>query len=244
MSLLLTHARYQFTETVRIPIAVIGNTAFPTLILLFFVVPFVDGPAAATTATAQIAVFAVMNVCLFTYGVGVAEDRSQPWEPYVRTLPAGPWPRLGGRLVNGLAFAVLALVPLLLTAALVTEATAPPLALLAGVGTLLVAALPFLFGGFAIGYSLPVKAALPVANIAFLPLGFGGGLFIPPQAFAPWLNTLSTFLPSRGGRDLVVWAVNGVTPSTTALVMLAVWTVAAALVAGWAYQRDEGRRFR
>lgn len=243
MSLLLTHARYQFIETVRIPMAVLGNTVFPTLILVLFVVPFVDGRVAATVAVAQLAVFAVMNTCLFTYGVGVADDREKPWEPYVRTLPAGPWPRLGGRLINGLGFIVLALVPLVLVGAVVTAASAPPLALLAGAATVLVAGLPFLFAGFAIGYLLPVKAALPVANIAFLPLGFGGGLFIPPQMFAPWLNTLSLFLPSRGGRDLVVWAVTGAPPSTVALIMLAVWTVLAALLAGWAYQRDEGRRF-
>ena len=33
------HAKYQFLETVRIPIAVIGNLLFPSLALLFFVVP-------------------------------------------------------------------------------------------------------------------------------------------------------------------------------------------------------------
>lgn len=33
------HARYQFIETVRVPIAVIGTTLFPTLSLLFFIVP-------------------------------------------------------------------------------------------------------------------------------------------------------------------------------------------------------------
>ena len=78
------HARYQFTETIRIPIAVIGTTLFPSLSLLFFVVPqpFAQDPGAATTATAQLAVFAVMSVCLFTYGVGVAEDRALPWDGY------------------------------------------------------------------------------------------------------------------------------------------------------------------
>ena len=72
------HTRYQFTETVRVPIAVIGTTLFPSLSLLFFVVPqpFAQEPLAATAATAQLAVFAVMSVCLFTYGVGVAEDRA------------------------------------------------------------------------------------------------------------------------------------------------------------------------
>jgi len=38
VQLALVHARFQFLETVRVPIAVIGNTVFPPLILLFFVV--------------------------------------------------------------------------------------------------------------------------------------------------------------------------------------------------------------
>jgi ABC-2 type transport system permease protein len=75
------HTRYQFTETIRVPIAVISTTLFPALSLLFFVVPqpFAQDPQAATASAAQLAVFAVMSVCLFTYGVGVAEDRALPW---------------------------------------------------------------------------------------------------------------------------------------------------------------------
>ena len=53
--LIRVHTRYQFTETVRIPVAVIGTMLFPSLSLLFFVVPqpFAHDPAAATAATAQ-----------------------------------------------------------------------------------------------------------------------------------------------------------------------------------------------
>lgn len=244
MSLVATHVKFQFTETIRTPMAPIGTIAFPTLIAMFFVVPFVAGPVASTAAIAQIAVFTVMNTCLFTYGVGVADDRAQPWDPYVRTLPAGPWPRLAGRVINGLLFITLGLIPLLLAAVLFTEATISVGRLLAGIGMLLLAGLPFFFGGFSIGYALPVKAALPVAQLSFLPLGFGGGLFIPPELFAPWLNAVSQFLPTRGGRDLTVWAVTGAAPSTLALVTFGVWVVVAAISAVWAYRRDEVRRFR
>ena len=38
-ALAVVHARFQFLETVRIPIAVIGNLLFPSLALLFFVIP-------------------------------------------------------------------------------------------------------------------------------------------------------------------------------------------------------------
>jgi len=101
-ALVLTHARFQLIETARTPIAVIGSAFWPAASLLAFVVPFVgDDPVAATYATASMVTFAVMSTNLFQYGVGVADDRVQPWEPYVRTLPAGALPRFAGRLLSG-----------------------------------------------------------------------------------------------------------------------------------------------
>ena len=36
------------------------------------------------------------------FGAGIAEDRATPWDPYLRTLPAGLGPRVVARLLNGL----------------------------------------------------------------------------------------------------------------------------------------------
>lgn len=247
MQLTLVHARYQFLETRRVPIAIIGNFVFPSLALLFFVVPMEavrTDPVASTAAAAQLAVFAVMSTCLFTFGVGVAEDRALPWDGYVRTLPAGPGPRLAGRMLTGLAFALLGLIPLLAVAGLFTAATVTPGQFLGGVAVLIAGAAPFLFAGFAIGYSLPVKAALAVAQVLLFPLAFGGGLFLPPQLFPGWLDGISQVLPTRGSRDLLVMVLTGASPSLVAVTALAGWTVLLVVLAGWAYQRDEGRRFR
>ncbi len=94
-----------------------------------------------------------MSVCLFTYGVGVAEDRALPWDGYLRTLPAGP---LTGRLVTGLAFAALGLLPLVLIAWLLTAATLPMSRLTLTAAALLAAGIPLLLG-ITIGYSLTTK---------------------------------------------------------------------------------------
>src|SRR3954470_18460199 len=111
-SLALTHARFQLLETVRIPIALIGSAFFPAASMLFFVVPFVGGdPAYATYATASMVTFAVMTTNLFQYGIGVAEDRAHPWDPYPRTLPTGPAARLLGRILAGLVLKTISLVP-------------------------------------------------------------------------------------------------------------------------------------
>lgn len=247
MSLVLLHTRYVALETLRVPIAVVGTVMFPVLSFLFFVVPFraISGdPEAATAATSQLALFAVFSVCLFTFGVGVAEDRSTPWEPYVRTLPVGAGPRIAARLLNGVLFALLGLLPLLLVAALLTEATVTPVRAVLGLAALAAAGTPLLFMGVALGYSLPVKAAVPVAQLLLFPLAFGGGLFIPPDAFPGWLDAASQALPTRAGRDLVIAATTGADVPATALPVLTVWGLVAAAVAAWAYRRDEGRRFR
>lgn len=239
-------ARYQFTETVRIPIAVIGTTLFPSLSMLFFVAstPAAGDPLLATAATAQLALFAVMSVCLFTYGVGVAEERALPWDGYLRTLPAGPVPRLVGRLCNGLAFVVLGLLPLVLIAWLATAAALPPARLALTAVALLLAGVPLFGIGVTIGYALSTKAALAVAQLLLLPLAFGGGLLLPPEMFPGWLAAISAWLPTRAGRDLVVSAATGADLPGSAPLVLGCWILVTGALAVWAYRRDEGLRFR
>ena len=127
---------------------------------------------------------------------------------------------------------------------MLTAATVTPLQGVLGLGALAVAGVPLLFMGVAIGYSLPVKAAIPVAQVLLFPLAFGGGLFIPPQGFPVWLDAVSQGLPTRAGRDLVIAGTTGADVPATALPVLAVWALVAGAVAVWAYRRDEGQRFR
>ncbi len=200
-------------------------------------------PVAAAAATAQLAVFAVMSTSVFTYGIGVAEDRALPFDPYLRTLPSGPWPRMAGRVLNGTVWSLLGLVPPILIAAFLTEASVTWGQFLAGVLLAMVSGVPFLLIGLTIGYLMSSKAAVAVAQVVVFPLAFAGGLFLPPEAFPGWLDTLSTFLPSRAARDLVVSAVTGDALPAMALPVLAAWTVLFAVLTAYAYRRDEGRRF-
>jgi ABC-2 type transport system permease protein len=245
-ALAVLHARFQFLETIRIPIAVLGNLLFPSLALLFFVIPqrsVADDPGIATAAVAQLGVFAVMSTCLFSFGVGVSEDRAMPFDPFLRTLPAGAGPRLVGRVLNGVLWSYLALVPLVLLGAFLTAATVTPTQALAAVVLVPAVAVPFLLLGLAIGYRLSSKAAIAVVQATLFPLAFAGGLFLPPEAFPGWLDTLSRFLPSRAARDLAVQAVTGYSAYAGAVVVILAWTAVFAALAVTAYRRDEGRRF-
>ena len=247
IQLTLLHARMQFLETVRVPIAILSAAMFPALAAVFFVIPneeVAGDPVAATAAIAQLGIFAIMSACLFTHGTGVAEDRALPFDGYVRTLPAGAMPRLVGRVLNGLIFAAISLVPLIAVGALLTEASLPIGRLLAAVGMVLVVVVPFTFLGLAIGYALSAKAAIAVVQVVLFPLAFAGGLFLPPQLFPNWMDKLSMALPSRAARDVMVEVATGDAAYTLALPLLLAWTVVFAALAVWAYRRDEGRRFR
>ncbi|MET7420983.1 ABC transporter permease [Dactylosporangium sp. NPDC005555] len=244
MSLALTHARFRILETIRIPVAVVGGAFFPAASMLFFVVPFAgDDPVGATYATASMVMFAVMTSSLFTYGVGVSEDRAQPWDPFSRTLPAGPAAAFTGRVLCGLTFMFISLIPVVIIGALFTAATATPVRLLLALGAVVLSALPFTFMGLAIGYALPTKAALAVAQIIFFPLAFGGGLLSAPGDAPGFVETIAPYLPTRGAVELVWAAVGDFEVSTTSMVALLGWTVGAAALAAWAYRRDEGARF-
>lgn len=240
----LVHARLQLIETIRTPIALIGSAFFPAAAMLAFVVPFVGHyPQAATFATASMVTYAVMTTNLFQYGIGVAEDRAQPWDPYTRSLPVGPGPRFAGRILAGLVLMGISLLPVVVIAAVATEATITPLRLLAGIGATAVISVPFTLMGLGIGYSLPAKAAVVVAQVIFLPLAFCGGLFTAPGAGPAIIQTMAPYLPTGGAAGLM-WAAVGDYPLHIAsLIVLGGWIAAFGTLAAWAYRRDEGRRF-
>lgn len=241
----LIHARAYLLETVRVPIAMVGNMVFPALALLFFVVPAQGGsadPRAATVAVTQLAAFAVLSAALFSQGIGIAEDRSLAFDTFVRALPAGAAPRLAGRVLTGLAMTVLALVPLIVVGAWLTPASVPPVRLALGGVTVLAISVPFTLLGCVIGFRFSAKAAIAVVQLVVFPLAFVGGLFIPPAAFPVWLDRISLTLPSRAARDLLVEVTAGPGMPGSTVPVLVLWTACLAALAVLAYRHDVNRR--
>jgi len=243
----VVHAKYSLIETLRIPIAVVGSVVFPTLALLFFVVPqeAVSGnPEFATQAVVSMSVFSVMVGSLFSFGLGIAENREKAWDPYLRTLPAPGIARVLAHILSTGLLALVGLIPLLLVGAFLTAAEASPARIVLGVLAIAVSSLPFMLIGIAIGYSFPMKGAIAVVQVLFLGLAFGGGLFLPPEVFPGWLNAISEFLPSRQARDFVIGVVQGGTIEPLTVIGLVVWTVLLLALSLLLFRRDEGRRFR
>ena len=247
MSLTLVHAKYNLIETARIPIALIGGLVFPALALLFFVVPqrtVADDPLFATQAVISLSVFAIMSNSLFSFGLTIAENREQPWDPYLRTLPAPGIARVLAHIFSTGMMGILAILPVIVIGGLFTAAEASFPRIVAGVVALAVGALPFMFIGICIGYAMPMKAAIAVVQIVMFALAFAGGLFLPPILFADWLDNLSTFLPSRQAREFVIWAVEGGQLEPWVWIGIVAWTAVTLALALVLFRRDEGLRYR
>ncbi|MFI6290256.1 ABC transporter permease [Nonomuraea sp. NPDC050790] len=243
-SLILAHTRFLMIEQFRVPIGLVASSFFPAAAMLAFVVPFAgDDPLAATRATASMMLFGAISAALISLSISVSQDREQPWNPYLRTLPAGPLPAFAGRIVTTVISMFLSVIPVLIIGAAFTAAEITPTRLLAGLGALVVATIPFILLALFIGYLLPSKGAIAVSQVAFFPLAILGGLMLPLQLMPSFVQTLSLFLPSRGAGELMWWATTGAAPHGTALVTLGVWIAVTAALAAWAYRRDEGRRF-
>jgi len=245
--LTVLHAKYAMIETFRVPIAVIGSLVFPALALLFFVVPnrFVaDDVTMATQAVVSMSVFAVMANGFFSFGLTIAENREQAWDPYLRTLPAPGIVRVLAQIFATGAMGIAAIIPVIAVGGLFTAADASVLRILFGLVVLAVVAVPFMLIGACIGYAMPMKGAIAVVQVAMFGFAFGGGLFLPPVLFADWLNTLSMWLPSRQARELVIWAVEGGQLEWWAWVGIFAWTAGLLVLALVLFRRDEGRRYR
>lgn len=247
LRLAVVHAKYSLLETMRVPIAVIGSLVFPALALLFFVVPqqvVAGNPLFATQAVISLSVFAIMSNSLFSFGLNISEDREKPWDPYLRTLPVPGIARVLSYVFSIGLMGLVAILPVIVIGGLFTAAQASPWRILFGLLALAVSALPFMLIGVCIGYSMPSKAAIAVVQVVMFGFAFAGGLFLPPMMFAPWLNTLSTFFPSRQARELVIWAVQGGELAPWVWIGILVWIALMLTLALFLFRRDEGRRFR
>jgi ABC-2 type transport system permease protein len=240
--LTLIHARSMTIELVRYPAYVVPTLAFPSVFFLFFAVP--GSEVGATARMATFAGFAAIGVAFFQFGVGIAVERASPWEAYLRTLPVSVWARLGARVISAALFAAMASGGLLLVAVATTEATLPARRWVALGLVLLAGTIPFALLGIALGYWVPERSALPIANLLYLGLAYAGGLWIRARNLPGAVKDVSPYLPTRALADALVAATSRSPVAWRSWLALAGFGALFAALAIWGYRRDEVRRFR
>jgi len=241
--LLFAHTKAELLTLLRTPGFLIPTMIFPSMFFLMFAAPNLKFVSAANYTTGSFMAFAVFTVTFFQFGVGTANERDNPWSSYVRTLPASPFYRNLAKVATAALLALLAALVLVATASLATPMNIPPsrwprifLALTAGglmMGTL----------GTALAYLVSPKAALPLANLIYLPLAYLGGMWMPTRFLPELAQKISPYLPSRQWMELVWPAIAGNPWKTSPWLAVAGFSLLFAGLAIWAQQRDDHIRF-
>jgi ABC-2 type transport system permease protein len=240
MTLTLVHTRVMTLELLRHPAYVVPTLAFPTAFFLFFATSDVD----PNVRMATFAGFAAIGVAFFQFGVGIAAERESPWERYLRTLPVSALARLGARLLSAAVFATGAAALLIVVATVSTNVALPVGRWFELGGVLLAGTVPFALLGIALGYWVPARGALPIANLLYLGLSYVGGLWFSPEHLSHGLATVSRFLPTRAFADALAEPARGGSVPWGSWAALAGFSLLFAVFALAGYRRDEGRRFR
>ncbi len=238
------HVWIDTVELIRLPMYSVSTMVFPTLLYLLFGLPYGHSETASRLIMSSFCAYAVIGVTLFQFGVGIATDRNSPWEQYLRVLPVNALTRLGAQITAALFFAAASVGTVIAAAAIFSHAAPNAELLVRLVPVLLLGSIPFALLGISIGYWAGRRSALPIANLIYLPMALGGGLWMPPEALPRAIALLSPYLPSRHYGE-IAWAVarGETTPAISWLCLLG-YALVFGCTAVLGYRRDESRNYR
>lgn len=239
MKYLFAYVRLQLLELLRLPSFLIPMATFPVVFYLTVGLRTGGGP---TQTLFNYAAFAMLGAAMFQFGVGIAASRNDPWHLYLLSLPASPRQRVLAQLLAGAVFAMLFALPFAVIGVIFGGFAETSPAALALAGAALVAgALVHGCLGLALGYWLPSRGALPIANLIYFPLSFLGALFGPVD-FGPW-QPLHTWSPTGAWADLIAVALQG-SVNLGALLILLGYLLLCATVAVLGYRRVQQTVYR
>lgn len=243
MSIALAHFKDQTLQHLRSPGYLVPTLAMPGLFYFLFEGQD-ESVSLVTFLMASYAMWAILGVAFFQFGVGIAEERTAAWEQFLRTLPLSAWQRLAGRALSATVFAAAAAAIVILEAHLINPVSVAPDRWLPWIGALLAGGVVMALAGIALGYWASPRAANPLATLAWLMLAFLGGLWATPTELPDWVQTISPYLPTRLWGE-VTWAgVEGQTASIGNWLGLVAYATSFAALAAWGYRRDEGVSYR
>ena len=248
--MLVRQTRAEFLKLWRVPAFSLTSLLLPVMFYAFIGIgqsnqEISPGVKFGAYFLASMAVYAVANVMIFSFGISVATERGMKMDVLMRATPMPPWVYLLSKCVTALAFAGMTLVVLF------------PFAYIAGGVRLeadvwvtlayrvLLGSIPFIALGFAIGYLSGPNSAVAVINLIYLPTAFASGLFFPKQLLPSFVQSISPYLPLHFFGQLGWDAIGSPTDQnvTTDWLYLVGYGVVFFAIALWAYRREESRKF-
>lgn len=236
-------AYYAVLELVRQPTYVVTTLIFPSMFFWFFGVPNAQDPDSARMLMGSFSAFAVLGVVLFQLTVAISQDRAGHWSLYLRSLPVPASIYLAAQLVASFVLAISAVGLVVATAVYNTDLQLTTWQFAQFFFWVIVCGFPFASLGLVLGSLTDPKSSVPVANMVYLPLSFAGGLWMPPNALSPGVQSISEYLPTRYYGE-VIWAfVNSQPLQDRWLFGLLAYSVLFFGLAIFLHRRDIGARF-
>jgi ABC-2 type transport system permease protein len=195
------------------------------------------GISAALYYMVSLASFGTMMSMVSTVG-RIAGERQVGWTRQLRITPLSPRAYLRAKVLTGYAMAILSLLLLYVSGALLGVSLAAD-KWLEMTGLIVVGLIPFAALGVALGHMLTVDAIGPALGGTVSLLALIGGTWFPVTS--GFLHDLGQFLPSywlvQAGRV----ALGGSAWGAKGWAVVLGWSLALGALAAWAYARDTGR---
>jgi ABC-2 type transport system permease protein len=233
----------------RIPAFSLTIVVLPVLFFTFFGLPFArqtlpNGTSLGAYLIASFAAYSVGSVMVFGFGIGVATERGLKVDMLMRATPLPPLIAILAKVLNALVYALLSLVVLIAYGVAVGGVRQDLVVWIDMIGRLLAGSLPFIALGFAIGYLCGPNVAPAAANLVYLPLSFGSGLFLPLSQLPGFVRRIAPYLPAYHYGQLAWGTVGAATERLpVSLAWLAGYTVVFLAIAFRAYRLEESRKF-
>ncbi len=244
-----TEAWQEFLKVIRVPIFAVTTIALPLMFYVIFGITFAGEQAGGVGMTTYMLVtygaFGVIGAALFGFGVSVAVERGQGWMRLKRVAPMPPLAYFVAKVVMSLAVATIIVLAMFTLGALVGGVRLDPQQWVAAGLALVAGALPFSAMGLAFGYLVGPNSAPAVLNLAWLPMAFASGLWIPISQLPDVVQSVAVALPPYHFVQLAlgtIGASEGGSPVVHAAAVLG-FTALFLFVASWGFRRDEGRTY-
>ena len=248
-SVLLAQIRSELVMRWRLPAFSATTLLLPVVLFSFFGLPFAGrtGPRGLDIGVVLLisfSAYAVGQVMVYGFGIGVAVERGQKIDVLMRATPLPPGVYLAAKVVVAMLFGLLSVLLLFTYASVVGGIRVAPGVWVSVIARLLAGSVPLIGLGFAIGYVAGPNAAPAVVNLVYLPLAFASGLFLPPEQLPAFVQRVAPYLPTYHYAQLAWSAIGaGREPVSISVVWLAGYSALFLWAAIRAYRREAALKF-
>lgn len=249
--MLYLQTRAQLLSRLRTPAFAVLSLGLPVMFFALFDAIFGNQRQAGGISTSDYilvsyATYAVANVMVYNFGIGVANERARKLDLLQRAMPLPPAVAVLSQVLFALVFALIALLILFAYAFVLGGVRLGATTWLDLIWRLLIGSFPMIGLGMAIGYGASASSAPAVVNVIYLPMAFLSGIFIPFSVLPGFIQRVGQVLPTYHYAQLG-WATlgRGVANegSVQALLWIAGWSVVLLVLALRVYRLDESRKF-